>query len=121
MAIGDAPPRRALDVLATVGDRIDRGHRAGMMARFSVWLLEAFDFFLVTFWLIAITHNQFHGKWRLRPSALYRLYRSGYRYRFLHGQSCHSLYVPVHLCRCRIQRAVVDQRAQQQARCLGYL
>jgi MFS transporter, SHS family, lactate transporter len=59
MAIGDAPQSGALDVLPTVDDGIDRGHRAAMVAGFSGWLLDAFDFFLVTFCLTAIARD-FH-------------------------------------------------------------
>jgi MFS transporter, SHS family, lactate transporter len=49
-----------LDILSTEEvSEIGNGHRAAMVAGFSGWLLDAFDFFLVTFCLTAIARD-FH-------------------------------------------------------------
>jgi MFS transporter, SHS family, lactate transporter len=51
---GEAPLTGAIDVQIP-----ERGHRAAMVAGFAGWLLDAFDFFLVTFCLTAIARD-FH-------------------------------------------------------------
>jgi MFS transporter, SHS family, lactate transporter len=55
MAGSEASPTGAVDVLRIP----EGGHRAAMVAGFSGWLLDAFDFFLVTFCLTAIARD-FH-------------------------------------------------------------
>jgi SHS family lactate transporter-like MFS transporter len=56
MMTGDeAPQTGAIEVLQVP----ESGHRAAMVAGFSGWLLDAFDFFLVTFCLTAIARD-FH-------------------------------------------------------------
>jgi MFS transporter, SHS family, lactate transporter len=55
MAGSEAPPTGAIEVLQVP----ESGHRAAMVAGFSGWLLDAFDFFLVTFCLTAIARD-FH-------------------------------------------------------------
>jgi MFS transporter, SHS family, lactate transporter len=48
-----------LDPASTAEDRIVRGHPPAVIAGFSGWLLDAFDFFLVTFCLTSIARD-FH-------------------------------------------------------------
>jgi SHS family lactate transporter-like MFS transporter len=55
MAESEAPQAGAIEVLQVP----ESGHRAAMVAGFSGWLLDAFDFFLVTFCLTAIARD-FH-------------------------------------------------------------
>jgi SHS family lactate transporter-like MFS transporter len=55
MAKGDAAPTGAIDISRVP----ESGHGAAMVAGFSGWLLDAFDFFLVTFCLTAIARD-FH-------------------------------------------------------------
>jgi SHS family lactate transporter-like MFS transporter len=55
MAGNEAPQPGAIEVLSVP----DTGHRAAMVAGFCGWLLDAFDFFLVTFCLTAIARD-FH-------------------------------------------------------------
>ncbi len=55
MAGGEAPQTEAIEILPAS----ESGHRAAMVAGFSGWLLDAFDFFLVTFCLTAIARD-FH-------------------------------------------------------------
>jgi SHS family lactate transporter-like MFS transporter len=55
MAGSEAPRTGAIEVLQIP----ESGHRAAMVAGFSGWLLDAFDFFLVTFCLTAIARD-FH-------------------------------------------------------------
>jgi SHS family lactate transporter-like MFS transporter len=55
MASSEASPTGAVDVLRIP----EGGHRAAMVAGFCGWLLDAFDFFLVTFCLTAIARD-FH-------------------------------------------------------------
>jgi MFS transporter, SHS family, lactate transporter len=55
MAGREAPPTGAIDVVQIP----EGGHRAAVVAGFSGWLLDAFDFFLVTFCLTAIARD-FH-------------------------------------------------------------
>ena len=60
MPEGDAISGRKTDVLpATERNEPGSGHKAAMVAGFSSWLLDAFDFFLVTFCLTAIARD-FH-------------------------------------------------------------
>lgn len=58
MRTGDAPRREAKETLPITGAGSD-GHQAAVIAGFSSWLLDAFDFFLVTFCLTAIA-REFH-------------------------------------------------------------
>jgi MFS transporter, SHS family, lactate transporter len=55
MAGSEAPPTGAIDLVRVP----EGGHRAAVVAGFSGWLLDAFDFFLVTFCLTAIA-REFH-------------------------------------------------------------
>jgi MFS transporter, SHS family, lactate transporter len=55
MASSETSPTGAVDVLRVP----EGGHRAAMVAGFCGWLLDAFDFFLVTFCLTAIARD-FH-------------------------------------------------------------
>jgi MFS transporter, SHS family, lactate transporter len=60
MPTGDIFSDGKLDVLSIEEEgSIGGGHRAAMVAGFSGWLLDAFDFFLVTFCLTAIARD-FH-------------------------------------------------------------
>jgi SHS family lactate transporter-like MFS transporter len=59
MSTRDAGSGGKIDVLATEERNEAGGHRAAMVAGFSGWLLDAFDFFLVTFCLTAIARD-FH-------------------------------------------------------------
>jgi SHS family lactate transporter-like MFS transporter len=60
MPEGDAISGRKTDVLpATERNEPGSGHRTAMVAGFSGWLLDAFDFFLVTFCLTAMARD-FH-------------------------------------------------------------
>src|SRR5450432_2558714 len=53
MAGSEAPQTGAIEVLQIP----ESGHRAAMVAGFCGWLLDAFDFFLVTFCLTAIARD----------------------------------------------------------------
>src|ERR1700752_437538 len=55
MAGNEAPQPGAIEVLQVP----ETGHRAAMVAGFCGWLLDAFDFFLMTFCLTAIAKD-FH-------------------------------------------------------------
>src|ERR1700756_1946732 len=55
MAGNEAPQPGAIEVLQVP----ETGHRTAMVAGFCGWLLDAFDFFLVTFCLTAIARD-FH-------------------------------------------------------------
>ena len=59
MPTRDAGSGGKIDVLPTEERNEPGGHRAAMVAGFSGWLLDAFDFFLVTFCLTAIARD-FH-------------------------------------------------------------
>jgi SHS family lactate transporter-like MFS transporter len=59
MPTRDASSGGKMDVLPTEERNEPGGHRAAMVAGFSGWLLDAFDFFLVTFCLTAIARD-FH-------------------------------------------------------------
>jgi MFS transporter, SHS family, lactate transporter len=59
MPTRDASSGGKIDVLLTEERNEPGGHRAAMVAGFSGWLLDAFDFFLVTFCLTAIARD-FH-------------------------------------------------------------
>jgi len=60
MPTGDAISGGKTDVLSVaVGNQPGAGHRTAMVAGFSGWLLDAFDFFLVTFCLTAMARD-FH-------------------------------------------------------------
>jgi len=59
MPTGDAVSGEKTDVLSAGRNEPGGGHRAAMVAGFSGWLLDAFDFFLVTFCLTAIARD-FH-------------------------------------------------------------
>ena len=59
MPTSDASSGGKVNVLPIEERTEPRGHRAAMVAGFSGWLLDAFDFFLVTFCLTAIARD-FH-------------------------------------------------------------
>ncbi|HEV2275313.1 MAG TPA: MFS transporter [Acidobacteriaceae bacterium] len=59
MAKSEAPLTGRTDVLPVAEPKGEGGHGAAMVAGFSGWLLDAFDFFLVTFCLTAIARD-FH-------------------------------------------------------------
>src|ERR1700761_1045044 len=59
MPTRDASSGAKVDVLPAEERGEPVGHRAAMVAAFSGWLLDAFDFFLVTFCLTAIA-REFH-------------------------------------------------------------
>src|SRR5271156_2572456 len=59
MPTRDASSGARVDVLPAEERDEPVGHRAAMVAGFSGWLLDAFDFFLVTFCLTAIARD-FH-------------------------------------------------------------
>jgi MFS transporter, SHS family, lactate transporter len=59
MPIGDAISGKTDVLPAAVGNKPGGGHRTAMVAGFSGWLLDAFDFFLVTFCLTAMARD-FH-------------------------------------------------------------
>jgi MFS transporter, SHS family, lactate transporter len=59
MPTSDASSGEKVDVLPTEAPKELGGHRAAVVAGFSGWLLDAFDFFLVTFCLTAIARD-FH-------------------------------------------------------------
>lgn len=55
----EAPFPRPHDTPPIMENGTNKGHRAAIVAGFSAWLLDAFDFFLVTFCLTAIARD-FH-------------------------------------------------------------
>jgi MFS transporter, SHS family, lactate transporter len=59
MPTGDAISGEKTDVLSAGRNEPGGGHRTAMVAGFSGWLLDAFDFFLVTFCLTAMARD-FH-------------------------------------------------------------
>jgi SHS family lactate transporter-like MFS transporter len=59
MATSDAPLLDAPDLTPDATSEVGNGHRAAMVAGFCGWMLDSFDFFLVTFCLTAIARD-FH-------------------------------------------------------------